>query len=67
VSVASVASKFTHGWYSEGKGTMYLNRGAGLTFVPWRVNCPPEISVFHLRASDDTTLRVTRQPRDRVI
>ncbi len=47
-SIASVASRYTHGWYKRGDSTMYLNRGIGLTFVPWRVNCPPEIAVFHL-------------------
>jgi len=49
VSLASVASKFIHGWYQAGSCRMYLNRGAGLTFVPWRVNCPPEITVVHIR------------------
>jgi uncharacterized protein len=47
VSLASVASPYTHGWYSNEGTRMYLSRGCGLTFVPWRVNCPPEITVFH--------------------
>ncbi len=49
LSVARIASKFTHGWYTADKCRMYLSRGVGLTFVPWRVNCPPEIAVFHLK------------------
>jgi hypothetical protein len=48
VSIARLASPFTHGWYRIGSSRMYLNRGVGLTFVPWRINCPPEIAVFHL-------------------
>ncbi|MEJ2718894.1 MAG: metallophosphoesterase [Deltaproteobacteria bacterium] len=48
VSVARLASFYTHGWYRKGTASMYLNRGVGLTFVPWRINCPPEITVFHL-------------------
>lgn len=48
VSVARLISPFTHGWYHMGSTTMYLNRGVGLTFVPWRINCPPEIAVFRL-------------------
>jgi predicted MPP superfamily phosphohydrolase len=48
LSIARLASPFTHGWYRIGKSRMYLNRGIGLTFVPWRINCPPEITVFHL-------------------
>jgi predicted MPP superfamily phosphohydrolase len=48
VSLARLASLYTHGWYRQGAASMYLNRGVGLTFVPWRINCPPEITVFHL-------------------
>jgi len=49
VSVARLISPFTHGWYRMGGARMYLNRGVGLTFVPWRINCPPEIAVFRLQ------------------
>jgi len=48
VSLAAIVSPYTHGWYRRGDSRMYLNRGAGLTFVPWRINCPPEITVFRL-------------------
>ena len=48
---ASVVSAFTHGWYELGDSRMYLNRGAGLTFIPWRINCSPEIAVFELAPS----------------
>lgn len=51
LSVARIVTPYTHGWYQEGTCSMYLNRGVGLTFVPWRVNCPPEISAFHLQPS----------------
>jgi uncharacterized protein len=50
LSLARVASEFTNGWYEIGPNRMYLNRGVGLTFIPWRINCPPEIAVFHLHA-----------------
>ncbi|MFH0822693.1 MAG: metallophosphoesterase, partial [Pseudomonadota bacterium] len=53
LSIARTASTYTHGWYREGNCRMYLNRGAGLTFVPWRIHCPPEIAVFHLRGPKD--------------
>lgn len=49
VSVARLVSPFTHGWYRVGNTDLYLNRGVGMTFIPWRVNCPPEIAVFRLR------------------
>lgn len=48
VSLANLVSDYTHGWYRNGGGRMYLNRGIGLTFVPWRINCPPEIAVLSL-------------------
>lgn len=48
VSLARLVSRFTHGWYRINESRMYLNRGVGLTFVPWRVNCPPEIAVISL-------------------
>ncbi len=48
-SPARIKSKYTHGWYADGSSKMYLNRGAGMIYVPWRINCPPEISVFNLK------------------
>jgi hypothetical protein len=52
LSLARVVSPFTHGWYRDGNTKMYLNRGVGLTFVPWRINCPPEIAVLRLGNRD---------------
>jgi uncharacterized protein len=65
VSIARLASDFTHGWYHIRDCKMYLNRGTGLTFIPWRLNCPPEIAIFHLkpgrkRAGAGETLFVKR-------
>jgi predicted MPP superfamily phosphohydrolase len=59
LSIARLASPFTHGWYRIGKSRMYLNRGIGLTFVPWRINCPAEITLFHLHpaGNGETGLR----------
>ncbi len=62
LSIARVASPFTHGWYRVGKSRMYLNRGIGLTFVPWRINCPSEIAVFHLHPAGDEPARVQKRP-----
>jgi uncharacterized protein len=60
VSLARLVSPFTHGWYSRGDSHMYLNRGIGLTFVPWRINCPPEIAVFHLHPDGERNGPVRR-------
>lgn len=48
ISVADMVSEYTHGWYSSGASRMYLNCGVGFTFLPWRINCPPEIAVIRL-------------------
>jgi uncharacterized protein len=60
ISLAAVASPYTHGWYTSGETRMYLSRGCGLTFVPWRINCPPEISVFHVHPPLESTRRVSK-------
>lgn len=65
VSLASLVSDFTHGWYRDGKTRMYLNRGVGLTFVPWRVNCPPEIAVVHLKPGTGLDPSVQEKNSDR--
>jgi hypothetical protein len=43
--------KYISGWYREGKVDMYVNRGIGTVFPPIRFMCPPEITLFTLRAS----------------
>jgi hypothetical protein len=65
LSLARVASPYTHGWYRSGSSRMYLSRGVGLTFIPWRVNCPPEISVFHLKPATDGKARISRTQKRR--
>jgi predicted MPP superfamily phosphohydrolase len=67
VSVARILSPYTHGWYRQGLTRMYLNRGVGLTFLPWRINCPPEIAVFHLHGTDqgDESVIMSRSVKNR--
>jgi|GEM_PF-234115 len=60
VSLARVVSPYTHGWYNMARSRMYLNRGVGLTFIPWRINCPPEIAVIHLAGTDQESPSVRR-------
>jgi uncharacterized protein len=52
MSVADLVSEYTHGWYKVDTSSMYLNRGVGLTFLPWRIHCPPEIAVIQLNPAD---------------
>jgi len=48
LSTADLISEYTQGWYKKDTGRMYLSRGTGLTFLPWRIHCPPEICVIRL-------------------
>jgi uncharacterized protein len=55
LSVADMVSEYTHGWYQSGNSRMYLNRGVGFTFLPWRIHCPPEIAVIQLNPGKEGT------------
>jgi hypothetical protein len=48
ISVADMVSEYTRGWYKRSTSLMYLNRGVGFTFLPWRIHCPPEIALIQL-------------------
>lgn len=39
---------YVEGWFRYGPTQLYVNRGIGTVGVPFRLNCPPEITVFHL-------------------
>ncbi len=41
------------GWYRNGLARLYVNRGIGVTGKPYRINCPAEISVYHLKQSNE--------------
>ncbi len=47
----SLAEKYPIGRYQVGKMIQYTNRGIGISKLPARFNCRPEISVFNLVAS----------------
>ncbi len=66
VSIARVAYEYTHGWYKKNDVSMHVNRGVGLTFLPWRINCSPEILVLHLKPADGGESRIV-DSKNRVI
>jgi predicted MPP superfamily phosphohydrolase len=41
--------KYVEGAFQFGKLQLYVNRGIGAVGVPFRLNCPPEITVFTLQ------------------
>jgi predicted MPP superfamily phosphohydrolase len=42
--------KYVEGWFRFGSMQLYVNRGLGAVGVPFRFDCPPEITLFTLRA-----------------
>jgi uncharacterized protein len=43
--------KYVEGWFRFGQLQLHVNRGIGSVGIPFRLNCPPEISLFTLRAA----------------
>jgi hypothetical protein len=43
--------KYVEGWFRFGNMRLYVNRGLGAVGVPFRFDCPPELTVFTLRAA----------------
>lgn len=41
--------RFVSGWYEEDGTKMYVNRGLGMSDVPVRFDCRPEITIFTIR------------------
>jgi uncharacterized protein len=44
-----LGQKYVEGWFRFGNMQLYVNRGLGTIGVPFRFDCPPEISVFTLQ------------------
>jgi predicted MPP superfamily phosphohydrolase len=45
---ATLVSKYIAGLYDIGDSLMYVSRGVGTIGVPFRINCPPEVTLFTL-------------------
>ena len=52
-------SKFGYeqGWFVEGDSRLYVSRGVGVTFLPIRIDAPPEAPIFTMVAQDVVTPR----------
>jgi predicted MPP superfamily phosphohydrolase len=42
--------RYVEGWFQVGRMRLYVNRGLGTVGVPFRLDCPPELTLFTLRA-----------------
>jgi uncharacterized protein len=49
VSLPPLGRRYVEGLFQVGGLQLYVNRGLGTVGVPFRLNCPPEITVFTLR------------------
>jgi uncharacterized protein len=45
-----MGKKYVQGWFQLGQMQLHVNRGLGTVGIPFRFDCPPEISVVTLRA-----------------
>jgi predicted MPP superfamily phosphohydrolase len=43
--------KYVEGFFNFGRLQLYVNRGLGTIGLPFRFDCPPEISIFTLRSA----------------
>lgn len=50
VTSSRYGQRFRAGWV-EAPARAYVSRGLGVSMLPLRLNCPPELAVFELRAS----------------
>ncbi len=50
LSLPTMGQKYVEGWFRLGQLQLHVNRGIGTVGVPFRLNCPPEISLLTLRS-----------------
>lgn len=48
ISLAALASKYVSGLYTMDNSYLYVNDGIGYTGIPFRINCPAELTVLTL-------------------
>jgi predicted MPP superfamily phosphohydrolase len=49
LELPALGKKYAEGWFRLGSLQLYVNRGIGTVGMPFRLNCPPEITVITLR------------------
>jgi predicted MPP superfamily phosphohydrolase len=49
VDLPELGEKYIEGWFRFGAMQLYVNRGIGTVGVPFRLGCPPEITLLTLR------------------
>lgn len=51
LDLPSLGKKYIEGWFRFGSMQLYVNRGIGTVGVPFRFDCPPEITHITLRTA----------------
>ena len=51
LDLPAMGRRYVEGWFQLGKMQLHVNRGIGTVGLPFRLDCPPEISLITLRAS----------------
>lgn len=51
LQLPDLGRKYVEGWFRLGGLQLYVNRGIGTVGVPFRLDCPPEVTLFTLRAA----------------
>jgi hypothetical protein len=44
-----MGQKFVEGYFRLKNLQLYVNRGVGTVGLPFRLNCPPELTIFTLQ------------------
>lgn len=50
LELPSMGRKYVEGWFRLGGMQLYVNRGIGTVGLPFRLDCPPEITLITLRS-----------------
>jgi predicted MPP superfamily phosphohydrolase len=51
LALPGLGRKYFEGWFRFRDLQLYVNRGLGTVGVPFRFNCPPEITLLTLRSA----------------
>jgi predicted MPP superfamily phosphohydrolase len=51
LALPHLGRKYVEGWFRFGNLQLYVNRGIGTVGIPFRLNCPPEITLLTLRSA----------------
>jgi|SRR5580658_5892912 predicted MPP superfamily phosphohydrolase len=51
LQLPELGRKYVEGWFRIDSMQLYVNRGIGTVGIPFRLDCPPEITLFTLRAA----------------